>query len=236
MIPTHHHARHGLRLMVALWALLVVVEATRASDVPPLSEDVRRVMRDTTRVLTGVDGDKNVAHPTFRLDEPRDAQGGECWAPVIDDEDDIPERQLVERHLDQCSRAGKRADPWLVLRVVQLERELGVPEGLISAAVCWETGYTRRARGDVRDGHARAHGSLQLWPWWLRWGGLVEDARDDIDAAVRVYVARVYHYLDDGRCPGNWLRAEAMAANGPRYKRWGCHARSRHADEWARWR
>jgi len=151
--------------------------------------------------------------------------------------DNIPERALVERHLEECSRAGRRADPWVVLRVVQLERELGVPEGLISAAVCWETGYTRGARGDWRQGEAQAHGVLQMWPWWVRWCGLAPGGRDNLDAAVRCYVARIEHYLPRvAGCARPWVVAEALAANGPYYATLGCRARSRHVDELEGWR
>lgn len=223
-IPCHRGARIGIALFVCLWALLGAIEWCRASEVPPVIV-VREAMRDARRVLDR----KPVA--------PAHASGGECVAlPEVDVEDDIPERVEVERHLAKCSRAGRRSDPWMVLSLVRLERDLGAPAGLLSSAVCWETGYTHGARGDWQDGRARAHGVTQMHGWWRAWCGWSRDMRDDVEAAARCYLSRVLHYLPDAeRCDAPWTVAEAMAANGVKYGPWGCAARSKHADELTRW-
>lgn len=215
--------------MTRLLPLLLLASSAHASEVPPLIRDVREVVRDVRRVL-----DREAPRHAVR------DTGGECRALPMDEpgDDVLPteaERVEVERHLASCSRASRRSDPWMVLALVRLERDMGVPPGLLSSAACWETGYTHGARGDWRDGHARSWGPLQMMGWWRAWCGWRPGARDDVEAAARCYLARVLHYLDDGLCPGNWTRAEAMAANGVRYRAWGCRARSRHAEELGRW-
>lgn len=45
--------------------------------------------------------------------------------------------------------------------------------GMVLAAACNESGYNPRAKGDWRKSKrgkrvARAHGILQLWPWWIK--------------------------------------------------------------------
>lgn len=209
----------------ALLFALLCAPSARASEVPPVIVGVREAMRDARRVLDR----KPVA--------PAHASGGECVAlPEAELEDDIPERVEVERHLAECSRASRRSDPWMVLSLVRLERDLGAPAGLLSSAVCWETGYTHGARGDWQDGRARAHGITQMHGWWRAWCGWSRDMRDDVEAAARCYLSRVLHYLPDAqRCDAPWTVAEAMAANGVKYGPWGCAARSKHAEELGRW-
>lgn len=225
-----HALQTGASAFVGLAVAALIHDCDRvlASDVPPVIGEVRGVLRDVRRAL---DRPAQLPRHTTPVDGPM------CEVPLeLDHDDDIAERLLVERYLAECSRTGPRSDPWLVLRVVRVEAALGIPSGLLAAVVCWETGYTHDARGDWQDGHARAHGHAQMHGWWMGWCGLSEGARDDVDAALRCYWRRVEHYLADGVCAGNLARAEAMAANGPRYLPWSCRARSEHWLEWARWR
>lgn len=224
-VPSHRGARIGIALFLALWALLGAIEWCRA-EVPPVIVGVREAVRDARRVL-----EREVAPASTQVM----CEGG----PLLEVEDDIQERLEVERHLANCSRASGRSDPWMVLALVRLERELGAPTGLISAVACWETGYTHGARGDWRDGRARAHGVLQLHGWWRAWCGWKPGARDNVEAAARCYWSRVEHYLAQARvaeCNRPVVVAEAMAANGVKYAAWGCAARSRHVEEWEGWR
>lgn len=210
----------------ALLFVLLCAPSARASEVPPIIVGVREAMRDARRVL-----DRRPVAPAH-------ASGGECVDPSAGElDDDIPERVEVERHLSQCSRAGRRSDPWMVLSLIRLERDLGAPAGLLSAAVCWETGYTHGARGDWQDGHARAHGVTQMHGWWRAWCGWSGDWRDDLEAAGRCYWARVEHYLPGvAHCNRPVVVAEALAANGVKYGPWGCAAKSKHAEELEGWR
>ena len=222
-IPCQRGARIGLAVFVVLWALLGAIEWCRA-EVPPTIEP--RVKPPRARLHKAP---RAPAHVELVC------EGG----PLLEAEDDIQERLEVERHLASCSRASGRSDPWMVLSLVRLERELGAPVGLLSAVACWETGYTHGARGDWRDGRARAHGVLQLHGWWRAWCGWKPGARDNVEAAARCYWARVEHYLEQPRvagCNRPVVVAEAMAANGVKYGPWGCAARSRHVEEWEGWR
>lgn len=158
--------------------------------------------------------------------------------PLVEDaEDDIPERTTVERYIAACSRRpGRLADPFAVLELVRLERDLKVPAGLLSAAACWESGYTANARGDWRNGVARAHGILQLHAPFLRACGLTAHARDSLEASARCYAARFLARLEEVQgCANPVAVAEALVANTPRYLPWGCAARSAHWREWAAW-
>jgi hypothetical protein len=77
---------------------------------------------------------------------------------------------------------------------------------------------------------------MQAWIWG--WCGLprVEGVTTDVLTAATCYWSRAQKYLDDGKCPGNVARAEAMVANGPAYAAWGCKARSKHWAELTAWR
>lgn len=225
--------RWGCMIFVAFALAAVVHGGGRASEVPPVIVGVREAVRDAERALSEDRTLRDSRKVPSRVELV--CEGG----PLLTEDDvELADRLEVERHLAACSRASRRSDPWMVLRVIELERELGVRvPGLVSAAVCWETGYTHGARGDWRDGQARSWGPLQMMGWWRSWCGWRPGARDDVEAAVRCYVARMHHYVDGwaGDCDEPWIVAEAMAANGVRYERWGCRARSKHAVELGAW-
>lgn len=144
------------------------------------------------------------------------------------------ERRVIRHQIDSCSRgATTTADPWEVLALYRLEPELGVPEqyrGILAAAWCWES--SMRSSTSSGDGGV-SHGPFQMQQWFWDWCGT--KATMDVLEAAQCFWARADYYLHDGLCPGNVLRAEAMAANGPRYKTWGCKAKSDHAREWLSW-
>ena len=152
---------------------------------------------------------------------------------VVDD--DIPERQVIERQVSACSRQpGRKADVWGLLALYRLEEQLGVPEearGILGAIYCVEAGaMAGERRGDWKDGVARAHGPMQLWPSIRHWCGLDVRGADDLEGAAHCYWSRVVdrrevRALD---CAESWRVGEALAANGPRYLAWGCSARSDH--------
>jgi hypothetical protein len=200
----------------------VLIDAARA-EVPPIIIGVREAMRDARRVLEDTSAPSR-ASPVV----------GECRELPEAVDELLPtqaERELVERQVAACSRRpGRRADVWGLLALWRLEAQLGVPEearGLLGATYCVEAGAMRgERRGDWRDGVARAHGPLQLWPWAYRACGLVDGARDDLEAAARCYWSRVEARV--GACAGSWRVAEAMVANAPRYASWGCRAESAH--------
>lgn len=244
-IPCQRGARVGLVVFVVMWALLGAIEWCRAHEVrptPPVIGELPRLRDRGTLADQSLRGAIVEASPPVNGTGsgcPAGTQGEECLSLDLDLDDDIPERVEVERRLSQCSRASRRSDPWMVLELVRLERDLGAPAGLLSAVVCWETGYTHGARGDYKHGRARSWGPLQMMGWWRAWCGWKPGARDDVNAAARCYWARVEHYLAQARvaeCGEPMVVAEAMAANGVKYAAWGCAARSRHVEEWRGWR
>jgi|GEM_PF-4875879 len=149
------------------------------------------------------------------------------------------ERVEVELQISRCKRnVSHHADPYRVLALLRYETVLGVPEdhrGLLGAAWCWENAM--RSEPVVGDNGA-SHGAFQMQAWFWHWCRLPmqDEVMGDLLISAACYWSRVEHYLDDGKCPGNVTRAEAMAANGPKYKPHGCAAASKHSLELARWR
>lgn len=142
----------------------------------------------------------------------------------------------VTFQIQQCSRRVTRvADPFMVLALLRLEQDLGAPKGVLASAWCWETAMRPvPVRGDA----GASHGFFQMQGWFWDACGLpmVDRVTLDLPMAATCYFSRVQQYLDDGKCPGNVTRAEALAANGPKYASHGCKAKSLHAAELARWR
>lgn len=154
----------------------------------------------------------------------------------------------VEQMIQLCDGASKTAtNPYDVLRLLLLERDLGVPDeasGILVASWCHEAGLRLQdrdggpLRGDWRNGVAMAHGPFQLWPWHRAWCGLAKGGADDLIASATCYWRRIAdrYEIRTAGCSDRWRVAEALAANGPRYKHWGCKARSKHWLLLERWR
>lgn len=196
------------------------------AEPPPVILDVRRVVAGVRHTLAGT-------APAVRQAVP--AEGLQCTPPLTPPEDSI--QAEAESHLSQCSRTSAQSDPWVVLRLVELEHDLGAPAGLLSSAVCWETGYRANSRGDWRHRHARAHGWYQMHEQWETVCRLSRGGRDDIDAASACYFWRVLVRAEEAReCAEPLVVGEAIAANVVRYRVWGCAARSRHSQERDSWR
>lgn len=110
-------------------------------------------------------------------------------------------------------------NPFLVLAMVRLEAELGVPpeaKGILGAAWCIEAAMRSKPRpGD--EGHSLGPFQMQGWFWDTCKLPVRDDVTYDLPIAATCYWSMVEHYLSDGKCPGNVRRAEAMAANGKRY-------------------
>jgi hypothetical protein len=157
------------------------------------------------------------------------------------------ERSFVETQIDRCKRDVRSvADPFLVLAVIRLEGELGVPEearGILGSVWCMEAAMRVEGReggpvrGDFHGGTAMAHGPAQLWPWHRDWCGLTDGGADDLVASLTCYWQRVVDRREKRAlgCPDSWRVGEALAANGPRYKSHGCKAKSSHWKELERW-
>ena len=158
--------------------------------------------------------------------------------------------------IEKCSRSVRRvADPFMVLAVYRLEADLGVPDsarGILGAAWCWEAAMRTKPRaGD----EGRSYGPFQMMGWfWNRCGLPMNDnVMYNLPVAATCYMSLVQHFLDDGKCPGDFARAQAMAANGKRYGAIGlgtaaafkdpakkqaayCSVRSKHWAELERWK
>lgn len=130
------------------------------------------------------------------------------------------ERVEVATQIMKCKRSVTRvADPFMVLAMLRLETELGIPDearGLLGSAWCWEAAMRTKPRaGD--EGHSLGPFQMQAWLWGRCGLPMRDDVVYDLPVAARCYWSLVTHFLDDGKCPGNVRRAEAMAANGMKY-------------------
>lgn len=162
----------------------------------------------------------------------------------------VDERNQVALQIARCSRSVHRvADPWRVLALYRLEKQLGVPDdlrGIFGAIWCIEGAMRSEAsaggpiRGDLDErGRAMALGPFQGHGWLWKWCGLDVEAADDLYQAARCYWSRVadrYAALA-GRCgKKDWRVAEALTANGRKYAPEGCKAVSGHVRELDGWR
>lgn len=110
--------------------------------------------------------------------------------------------ELIHQALHRCrsvSKARREAiDSGLLQKLLDLERAHGVPEayrGLTLAKACIESGFSANSRGDCKDGHCRAVGMVQLWPWTERFG---VNRRDPV-ASVRFLLKRTAIGMRGGR-------------------------------------
>lgn len=157
------------------------------------------------------------------------------------------ESEIVSRQINLCRRDVETvADPYLVLAVLRLEDQLGVPpeaRGILASVWCIEASMKMEGRnggpirGDYHHGVARAHGPAQLWAWHRNWCGLTEGGADDLVASLTCYWQRAVDRREKRAldCEHSWRVGEALAANGPRYKRQGCKAKSVHWEEMESW-
>jgi len=153
----------------------------------------------------------------------------------------LDERTAIYHQVNSCHRMKGAKDPWkyanpyLLLALYRLEPELGIPEanrGILAASWCWEAGFRDKPRaGD----EGRSYGPYQQQAWFWDWCGASAPTYDIVEASA-CFWSRAEYYLADGKCPpGSYSRAEAMSANGVKYKNYGCKAESLHWKEWERW-
>lgn len=228
-------------LLLSLVAVSFHVCSARAA--PPVIGDVPR--------FEGHDEREEAAETTEAVQAPHAEGEGPMCGPQLPIEPDPPtmfglltyeaitdeERTQVYKQIKLCARyVHTSADPWRVLAIYRFEEDLGVPKhlrGFLGAIVCWETAFKPNPRvGDV----GRSFGPLQMMGWLWNWCG--GDPTDDVFDAARCYWSRVEYKRNElgKRCKRPWVVAEALTANGPRYKHKGCAAESRHHEELARWK
>ena len=152
----------------------------------------------------------------------------------------LQERQLVEQAM--TCRNAIRPDPVMLLSFLRMEELAGVHEsarGLVLATACVESGYSSTAIGDCNYGYktCRAHGMMQLWPWWVRRYGV-----DRLNAhhSVSAYLHHVIRQLPKARrlCRVSgaalWRVAEVRAVRSGGQNR--CRQRSAHWKLLQKWK
>ncbi len=147
-------------------------------------------------------------------------------------------QEVAESWMNSCRNLSRDADPFLVLDLVDVEELAGVPpelSGLLAATWCREANmapYPPDGDGGL------AQGAFQLHPWAHASStcGLASGWRTDLVASALCYWHRIEVRALVSECPEPWRVAEAMVANGNRYKHWGCSARSQHWKEWQSWK
>lgn len=238
-----------LGVMLGLGYMASEDNSARAeSHEPPIIGDVVRAERpDSASPTRPMKKDVTLLSPGESMclppePTPPDHIGVLLQEPISDEE-----RSMVEAQISLCKRDVKNvADPFLVLAVLRLEDELDVPpeaRGILGSVWCLEASMKLEGReggpvrGDYHGGVAMAHGPAQLWPWHRNWCGLTDGGADDLTASLTCYWQRVVERREKRAmgCKNSWQVAEALAANGPRYKSWGCKAKSSHWRELERW-
>lgn len=164
---------------------------------------------------------------------------------LLEDAPSEEERIIVEQAIAKCERNVRTvADPFHVLALHRLEKELGVPkaaQSLLIATWCWEGAMRsdKPIRGDYHGGVAHSFGPFQMQAWFWDWCNLptAPVVYDDLVVAGTCYWSRVQHMAEKMDCPEKykWSAAEAMAANGMKYKHQGCKAQSKHWKELEKW-
>lgn len=164
-------------------------------------------------------------------------------------QDPITEEEYkeVDTQIQRCYRGTanivnhfkqRGPNPFYVLALYRLEGELGIPEeyrGILGATWCFEASF--RSRPKAGD-EGRSNGPFQMMGvWWAKCNlPMTDNVMYNIPVAARCYWSNVMEKLEDGECPGNVFRAEAMIANGGYYKTKGCSAVSEHGKELLIWR
>lgn len=72
-------------------------------------------------------------------------------------------------------KKGQKIDRQMLHKLLQIERDLGVPEryrGMLLAKACIETGFNPDKKGDCwgKGGYCYARGMFQFWPWATKFG------------------------------------------------------------------
>lgn len=240
------NALRGGLLAVALSLFVVAVTGPvwASSDPPPLIGDVVRPRAPVPSAAAhdvSIDGPMCVAEKMSSTILP-DRMGVLIEAPATESE-----RRFVNKALEACGQLRGPvhlvADPFQVLALLRLERDLGVPEdarGLLVGAWCVETAMKakpsngRAFLGDWRDGRALASGSFQLHEnVWAGTCGGTRNAPHDLLWAASCWWAQVLRTEEKARrvsgCDeDDMLRvAEAAASNVRRYG-FRCNSKSGH--------
>ena len=233
-------------LTISAAAMIVYTGVSRAEP-PPMIEDLKRrpVVKapEPVKEEQADTGTKTVGVGPMCIAE---YIAPDHMGVLLEEAPSEKERIAVETAIDKCERQVHQvADPWKVLALHRLEGELGVPkeaEGLLIATWCWEGAMRsdRPIRGDFHGGVAHSFGPFQMQAWFWDWCGLptAPIVYDDLLIAGTCYWSRVEYMAAKNDCKGEakWATAEAMAANGLKYKHQGCRAESKHWKELKKWR
>jgi len=250
-------------LMVA--ALLKCCSVARATEPPPIISDIPRF-----KVTRPIAGKVSVSTIKTHWIQPPDGpmcrepsspiqpeNGEPLWYdPATEDENKEVQFQIMNCWRGKGIKTGVNnvTDPFVVLQVLRLEKDYSIPEeyrGIIGAAWCWEAAMRIKPKpGD--EGHSHGPFQMQEWFWWTCRLPMTDSVIFNIPVAMSCYMGMLDKFLNDNTCPGNWARAEAMAANAPKYgsisrgrasfikepkkKREAyCSVKSLHWDELERW-
>lgn len=156
------------------------------------------------------------------------------------------ESEAVDIVLSTCPNG--KPDPWVVLAILRLERNLDVPpehRGILVATACVESGFATREGLHGDSGHAlgmtQLHEPLAAWcidgdvsrtprQWYeaMTWQGV--DWRDNWLFSVMCYLMHIERNLATAtkKCgeEAAWRVSESMVASPAR--KWRCTAQSAH--------
>jgi hypothetical protein len=145
--------------------------------------------------------------------------------------------EIFDQAIYKCkNKASNKIDTKIINDLLEIEetffKKHNIPvdlKGMLLAASCNESGYNPSARGDwliTQKGKkiSKAHGILQLWPWWIKKYNI---NRDDYKIAATFWLKHIAEqrekierkklcsrYLTDKR---KWIIAWVRTTRGPSY-------------------
>jgi hypothetical protein len=156
--------------------------------------------------------------------------------------------EVYDQAVNNCIRSKKNVDKELIKMLIKTEQKYGVPpelRGMILAAVCHESGFNPKAKGDwkfSKDGkRPKAIGLFQMWPWWesKKWGYGIN--RRDPKQAAEAFMKHIVRQLKKTKktcryktARRRWIAAWVTAIRSPK-KGGRCREKPLHLRVLHRW-
>ena len=165
--------------------------------------------------------------------------------------------EIYQQAVYNCHRArAERINTEIVRDLIIIESEFfethnidSELRGMLLIAACNESGFNTRARGDWRTNSrgrrvSKAHGILQLWPWWENSYNIDRDNYKEAARAWMSHIVMLKQKNDDRRrCPSSfsekrkWIAAWVQTTRGRtnaenRFRCFQTPSHYRHLQRW----
>jgi len=164
---------------------------------------------------------------------------------------------LLDMAINECPNAyWQTINEEVLENLVDIEEKFfeknQIPEGLrgmLLAAACIESGYNTKARGDWKKisktkSYARAHGIVQLWPWWSTKYKIDRDNHNEAANVWMDHIVKQRHKIERlSWCPRSfsetrlWVVAWVQTARGRAFKsnKYRCYEKPSHYKLLKKW-